>query len=116
VTPGRVLGELDFPTSATSQEAEAAFIRGMLLLHLFEYPFARDEFISAQQLEPGFAMAYWGEAMTYNHPIWISRTRSRAQPGKTRNQRVNRWRPQTPCAKSIPASARFSMVGQQDAT
>jgi len=70
VTAGRVLGEISFPTSATSQEAQAAFIRGMLLLHLFEYPFARDEFISAQQLEPGFAMAYWGEAMSYNHPIW----------------------------------------------
>jgi len=70
VAPGRVLGEISFPTSATSPEAQAAFIRGMLLLHLFEYPFAREEFIHAQQIEPGFAMAYWGEAMTYNHPIW----------------------------------------------
>ncbi len=68
--PGRVLGEISFPTSTTSPEAQAAFIRGMLYLHLFEYPFARDEFIRAQQLEPTFAMAYWGEAMTYNHPIW----------------------------------------------
>jgi hypothetical protein len=42
----------------------------MLLLHLFEYPFARDEFLQAQRIEPGFALAYWGEAMTFNHPIW----------------------------------------------
>lgn len=66
----RVLGEIEFPTSAESPQAQAAFIRGMLLLHLFEYPFAREEFLAAQELEPDFAMAYWGEAMTYNHPIW----------------------------------------------
>lgn len=42
----------------------------MLLLHLFEYPHARAEFIAAQEIEPDFAMAYWGEAMTHNHPIW----------------------------------------------
>ncbi len=69
-TVGRVLGKINFPTSATSHEAQDAFIRGMLLLHLFEYPFARKEFIAAQEIEPEFAMAYWGEAMTYNHPVW----------------------------------------------
>ena len=67
---GRVLGSISFPTSTQSAEAQQAFIRGMLLLHLFEYPFARAEFITAQQLDPEFAMAYWGEAMTWNHPIW----------------------------------------------
>jgi len=66
----RVLGKISFPTTAKSAEAQQAFIRGMLLLHLFEYPSAREEFIRAQEIEPGFAMAYWGEAMTYNHPIW----------------------------------------------
>ena len=66
----RVLGEIDFPTSAQSSEAQQAFIRGLLLLHLFEYPFAREAFLKAQELEPGFAMAYWGEAMTFNQPIW----------------------------------------------
>jgi len=68
--PSRVLGQIEFPTSAKDPEAQAAFIRGMLLLHLFEYEFAAQEFITAQQIEPDFAMAYWGEAMTHNHPIW----------------------------------------------
>jgi tetratricopeptide (TPR) repeat protein len=40
------------------------------LLHLFEYPDAAKAFRQAQQLDPDFAMAYWGEAMTYNHGIW----------------------------------------------
>jgi tetratricopeptide (TPR) repeat protein len=67
---GRVLGSISFPTSSEVPAAQEAFIQGMLLLHLFEYPYAREEFLRAQQLEPDFAMAYWGEAMTYNHPIW----------------------------------------------
>jgi len=66
----RVLGKISFPTSTGSDEAQQAFIQGMLLLHLFEYPYARDEFLKAQELDPGFSMAYWGEAMTFNHPIW----------------------------------------------
>ena len=67
---GRVLGRISFPTTTQSPEAQQAFIEGMLLLHLFEYPFARVEFLKAQTLDPDFVMAYWGEAMTYNHPIW----------------------------------------------
>ena len=67
---GRVLGKLSFSTTTQSAEAQQAFIEGMLLLHLFEYPFARDQFLKAQQIDPGFSMAYWGEAMTHNHPIW----------------------------------------------
>ncbi len=78
--PGkRVLGSLSFPTTAASEEAQGAFIQGMLLLHLFEYPFAREQFLRAQALEPGFAMAVWGEAMTYNHPIWDEQDRSAAR-------------------------------------
>ena len=67
---GRVLGKLDFPTSTQSEEAQAAFLQGMLLMHLFEYSFAEEQFQIAQQLEPDFVMAYWGEAMVHNHPIW----------------------------------------------
>ena len=67
---GRVLGSLSFPTATRVPEAQRAFIEGMLLLHLFEYPFAREQFLRAQELDPDLAMAYWGEAMTHNHPIW----------------------------------------------
>ena len=73
-----LLGHIVFPTSATVPAAQAAFIRGMLLLHLFEYERAHDAFIEAQKLEPDFAMAYWGEAMTYNHPIWDQQAREQA--------------------------------------
>ena len=42
----------------------------MLLLHSFEFELAAEAFVEAQQADPEFALAYWGEAMTYNHPLW----------------------------------------------
>jgi tetratricopeptide (TPR) repeat protein len=66
----RVLGRLDFPTTTESRAAQAAFIQGVLFLHLFEYDFAELQFQHAQKIDPGFAMAYWGEAMVHNHPVW----------------------------------------------
>lgn len=64
------LGTTTFATSTKSPEAQAAFMRGFLLLHLFEYESAAAAFISAEKLDPTFAMAYWGEAMTFNHGVW----------------------------------------------
>jgi len=72
------LGRTEFPTSG-SPAAQEHFLRGALLLHSFEYPDAADEFRKAQALEPGFAMAYWGEAMTYNHPLWMEQDRDEAR-------------------------------------
>jgi tetratricopeptide (TPR) repeat protein len=63
------LGTIDFPTSATG-EAQTEFLTGVLALHSFWYPEARDHFRRAQTLDPQFAMAYWGEAMTHDHPLW----------------------------------------------
>ena len=64
------LGTANFPTSTKSAAAQHEFIRGLLLLHLFEYPLAAEAFVAAEKLDPEFAMAYWGEAMTFNHPVW----------------------------------------------
>ncbi|WP_299084426.1 hypothetical protein [uncultured Paraglaciecola sp.] len=77
--PERVLGHLTFATSSHSKEAQDAFEQGMLLLHLFEYPFAIAEFKKAQSIDSHFAMAYWGEAMAYNYPIWDMQFRDKAQ-------------------------------------
>ncbi|MEO0422528.1 MAG: hypothetical protein AAF184_09355 [Pseudomonadota bacterium] len=77
-TPTRVLGEISFPTSTDSKAAQAEFIRGMLLLHLFEYDFAKAHFQEAQRLDPAFVMAYWGEAMVHNHPLWDQQNREAA--------------------------------------
>jgi len=47
-----------------------AYTRGLYLLHNFEYEPAAAAFRAAQQADPGNVMAYWGEAMTHNHPLW----------------------------------------------
>jgi len=71
------LGDAEFPNSGAS-EAQPAFERGLLLLHSFEYRDAAAAFREAQELDPDFAMAYWGEAMTHNHPVWMRQDREAA--------------------------------------
>ncbi|CAM3303484.1 tetratricopeptide repeat protein [Aequorivita lipolytica] len=57
--------------SVTGKEsAQPHFEKGLLLLHSFEYEDARDAFQKAQKKDPKMPMAYWGEAMTYNHSLW----------------------------------------------
>lgn len=63
------LGSVDFPTSG-SPEAQIHFLRGVAAMHSFWYEEALDEFRAATGIQPDFAMGYWGEAMTYNHPVW----------------------------------------------
>lgn len=63
------LGTITFPTSG-APSAQEAFIRGTLLLHSFMYQDAARAYREAQALDPDFAMAYWGEALTYTHPVW----------------------------------------------
>lgn len=63
------LGQIEFPNSGPA-EAQKHFIEGVLLLHSFEYARARRAFQEASRIAPNFALAYWGEAMTYDHPIW----------------------------------------------
>ena len=66
---GQELGSIDFPTSG-APAAQPLFIKGVLLMHSFEYDDAREAFVAAQQADANFAMAYWGEAMTFNHAVW----------------------------------------------
>ncbi len=66
---GQNLGRIDFPTSGLPQ-AHKHFIEGVLFLHNFEYEDALEQFQKAEQIDPDFAMAYWGQAMCANHPLW----------------------------------------------
>lgn len=62
------VGTIDFPSSA-SVEAQQHFLRGVAILHSFGWKQAVEQFQAAQQLEPDFALAYWGETLSYNH--WL---------------------------------------------
>ena len=63
------LGSIDFPTSA-KPAAQGPFLTGVKALYNFEFDIAAEAFREAQKADPAFALAYWGEAMSYNHPLW----------------------------------------------
>jgi tetratricopeptide (TPR) repeat protein len=76
--PSPSLGKISFPNSG-APSAQPTFIRGVLLLHSFEYDDAIEAFRQAQKADPGFAMAYWGEALSYNQPLWLNENLDKAR-------------------------------------
>ena len=63
------VGSLSFPTSG-APEAQSHFLRGVATLHSFGWKQAIVQFQGAQRLDPDFALAYWGETLCYNHPLF----------------------------------------------
>src|SRR5262245_59641840 len=55
---------------AQPPDVRVLYARGLTALHLFEYEDASEAFVQAQRADSDFAMAYWGEAMTYNQTLW----------------------------------------------
>ena len=49
---------------------QVSFDRALAVLHNFWYARALTHFQEIQKADPECAMAYWGAAMTYNHPLW----------------------------------------------
>jgi hypothetical protein len=82
-------------------DAGARFDRGLALLHNFWYERALTEFDAVIAAHPDCAIAYWGAAMTYNHPLWAPPTGTdlkaalavleRAKGAGTRNDREARY-------------------------
>jgi tetratricopeptide (TPR) repeat protein len=72
------LGIVSFANSG-SPAAQADFLTGLAQLHNFQYPQAAEAFQRAESIDPSFAMAYWGEAMTYNHAVWQQQDLSAAR-------------------------------------
>jgi hypothetical protein len=63
------LGTVDFPTSCNAT-AQKSISRAVALLHSFGYEESRIAFNDAAKADPICAMAYWGVARTWYHPIW----------------------------------------------
>ncbi len=77
----RTAGTVDFPVSC-APAARAEFIRGVALLHSFFYEEARRIFTDVAAKDPTCAMAQWGIAMTWWHPIWTPPTSNEMSVGK----------------------------------
>jgi tetratricopeptide (TPR) repeat protein len=71
-------GSITFPTSG-APAAQEAFLTGVKALHNFQFDEAAVAFQQAQKADPGFAMAYWGEAMSHNHPLWAQQDVDKAK-------------------------------------
>ena len=96
------VGEVSLENSG-APEAQQAFLHGLAQLHSFEYRAAAEDFIKAQEIDPSFALAYWGEAMTYDHPIWHF-----ARPDKKKAAAaLNRYAP-TPAARQSRAPSNMA--------
>jgi hypothetical protein len=58
-------------------------------LHRFEFDGAAEAFQKAQTAGPTFALAYWGEAMSFNYPLWAEVNVERVK-GKTGTMAASR--------------------------
>src|ERR1044071_2164562 len=77
----RGVGKVTFPITGTP-DVQSDFSRGVALLHSFFYEEARRIFTSVAERDPKCAMAQWGIAMTWWHPIWTPPTPDEMKAGK----------------------------------
>src|SRR6202022_2894742 len=63
------LGHVDFPNSCKA-EAQPALLKGLALLHSFQYMASQSAFKAATDLDTNCAMAHWGAAMALYHQLW----------------------------------------------
>jgi len=110
------VGTVDFPTSCSAQ-AQPEFVRGVALLHSFFYEEARRVFTAAGAKDHGCAMAYWGVAMTWYHPIWAPPAADDLKAGLAAVEKAESIQSVTPREKDyIAAVAAFYRAASGNAT
>ena len=70
---GDGLGQVHMETSC-APAVSRDFDRALALLHNFWYARALEGFKAVIRRDPDCGLAYWGAAMTYNHPFWDAPT------------------------------------------
>jgi tetratricopeptide (TPR) repeat protein len=92
---GDALGTVHFETSC-SPVVNAAFTRGVALLHSFGYEEARRAFEDVATRDERCAMAQWGIAMTWWHPLWAPPTKAELTAGQQAATKAKTIGGQTP--------------------
>ena len=69
IAASQQLGRVSFPNSCKA-EAQPALVKGLALLHSFQYRESEAAFKAAADLDAGCAMAEWGKAMALYHQLW----------------------------------------------
>jgi tetratricopeptide (TPR) repeat protein len=96
---GDKLGSVQLPVSC-NEAAGRHIERGLALLHHMTYEGARAAFARAIETDPDCAMGYWGQAMTFIHPLWsdppneadFKRGQALVTEAKTRGEKSERER------------------------
>jgi len=83
----RTVGTVQLKSSCGS-EAQAGIERAAALLHSFFYEEARRGFADVAAKEPGCALAHWGVAMSYWHPIWTPPSEEEREAGRAASERA----------------------------
>lgn len=91
------LGVVQFQVSC-NDAARKHLNEGLALLHHMTYEDAEESFAAAAKTQPDCAMSYWGQAMTYIHPLWsdppsdanFARGRSLVAEAKARGEKTAR--------------------------
>ncbi|HXM91588.1 MAG TPA: hypothetical protein VN974_08560 [Candidatus Dormibacteraeota bacterium] len=68
-TTSEQLGHVDFPNSCKA-EAQPALLKGLALLHSFQYQASESAFKAGADLDTNCAIAHWGAAMALYHQLW----------------------------------------------
>jgi hypothetical protein len=63
------LGRVEFPNSC-KPESQPALLKGLALLHSFQYMASESAFKAATDLDTNCAIAHWGAAMALYHQLW----------------------------------------------
>ncbi|MDG1713783.1 MAG: hypothetical protein P8H21_07990 [Woeseiaceae bacterium] len=71
-------GDISFENSGVAA-AQSAFLVGVKALHNFQFDDARIAFEEAEKIDPSFVMAFWGQAMSNNMPLWQRQNTSEAK-------------------------------------
>ncbi|MBI1722792.1 MAG: hypothetical protein HYR48_02660 [Gemmatimonadetes bacterium] len=93
--PPATLGRVDLPTSC-SAAVQRTFERGVALLHSFWYEESARAFRDAAAGDTACAMAQWGVAMTYLHPLWAPPSQEELRTGAAAVERARALHPPTP--------------------
>ncbi len=109
------LGTVSFSVSCAAS-SQAAFSRGVALLHDFWYEEARSQFDQIIKSDPRCAMAHWGVAMSAFHQIWGRPGADTKQLGR---EQMQAWRNRSTRARDrergyIAALASFYRPGSEE--
>lgn len=110
---GHRVGTVQFPVSC-NEVARASIDEGLALLHHMTYEDAERAFAAAARAQPDCAMSYWGQAMTYIHPLWsdppdetkFERGRALVAEAKRRGARTPRERAYVEAVEAYYAAGR----------